>query len=398
MNSNLNQKLKELGDGDTIKIKSKEFIFKLSHYKKNPIVRPQDIGLTWCENKKKKIGAVFNPGAEIYRDKIILLPRCHKCYKRSMYFDQKLGIKRYCLENYISEIWPLVSSDGVNFKRLRNVVIRGDGTDHPDFAYGIEDTRIVNFGHRYLLIGCGKIKPPFRGGNSDRIAVYSTKDFIKIEYHGMVKYFDSRNVIPFFVDKKTYLLLRFHPNIHLTKLSAGVEQLLDPQKYRRRWRRLFKERNKSLLFRAREFLHEKEKIGPSTQLIKTKKGLLFLYHAVGEIDIKIAREYGLRRKIERGYSICAALLDIKNPKRVIARTQHPIYIPSMPYESKGNNTFAIDVPNVVFPVGTILIDNKLLIYCGAGDKYITLLSCNLDNLVDFLFKYCTKNRSVDLNL
>jgi predicted GH43/DUF377 family glycosyl hydrolase len=75
MNSNLNQKIKELGDGDIINIKSREYIFKLSRYKKNPIVRPQDIGLTWCENKKKKIGAVFNPGAEIYKGRVCILTK-----------------------------------------------------------------------------------------------------------------------------------------------------------------------------------------------------------------------------------------------------------------------------------------------------------------------------------
>lgn len=383
-----NKKINKLGDGDLKTTKSNKIIFKLSCYKNNPVVKPKNIGLTWHEDKKLKIGAVFNPGAEIHRDKIILLPRCHKGYKKGIYFDSKLGIKRHCLENYISEVWPLVSCDGVKFKRWNNAVIHGDGTDHTDFAYGIEDIRIVKYRQRYLLVGCGKIKPPFKGGNADRIAIYSTNDFLNIKYHGMVDSFDSRNVVPFFINKKIYLLLRFHPNIHLTALDAGIEQLLNPKKYRGYWQKLYDKRYKSLLFSAGEFLHEKEKIGPSTQVIKTKKGLLFLYHAVGEIDINITREYGLNRKIKRGYSICAALLDSENPKKVIARTQHPIYIPSLPYELKGNKKFPVDVPNVIFPVGAISIKDKLLIYCGAGDKYVTLLSCSLNNLVNYLIKYC----------
>lgn len=387
---NLNEKIENSGNGHIIKTKSGKYIFKLCSYRKNPIVTPKDIGLTWYENKKLKIGAVFNPGAEIYKDKIILLPRCHKGYKKDMYFDSKLGIKRYYLENYISEVWPLVSCDGVKFKRLKNAVIRGDGTDHTDFAYGIEDIRIVKYKQQYLLIGCGKIKPPFKEGNADRIAIYSTKDFLNIKYHGMVDSFDSRNIVPLFIDKKVYLLLRFHPNIHLTTLDAGIEQLLNPEKYKRYWQKLYREKNRSLLFSSGEFLHEKEKIGPSTQLIETNKGLLSLYHAVGEIDINITREYGLNRKIRRGYSICAALLDSENPKKVIARTQHPIYIPSLPYELKGNKKIPVDVPNVIFPVGAISIKDKLLIYCGAGDKYITLLSCSLNNLVNYLIKYCKK--------
>jgi len=390
MNKLLDQTAKNLEDGRIIETKSREIIFKLSCYKNNPVVRPTDIGLTWYKNKRLKIGAVFNPGAEVYKDKVILLPRIHKGYKKGMYFDQKLGIKRYFLENYTSEIWPLLSSDGIKFKRLKNAVIRGDGTDHTDFVHGIEDIRIVKLNQKYILIGCGKMKPPFKGGNADRIAIYSTKDFINIKYHGMVDSFDSRNVIPFFINRKVYLLLRFHPNIHLATLDAGIEQLLNPEKHKRYWQRLYKKRNKTLLFSSGKFMHEKEKIGPSTQLIKTKRGLLFLYHAVGEIDINIAREYGLKKKIKRGYSICAALLDLENPKKVIARTQNPIYIPSLPYELMGNKKFPVDVPNVIFPVGAIVLHDRLLSYCGAGDKYITLLSCSLNNLVDYLLEYCKR--------
>jgi len=382
--------IKNLGDGKTIKTKTREYIFKLHSYRNNPIVKPQDIGLTWYENKKLKIGAVFNPGAEIYKGNIILLPRCHQGYKRGMYFDEKLGIKRYCLENYISEVFPLKSVSGTKFTRLKNVSIRGDGTDHKDFVYGIEDMRIVKYNQKYFLIGCGKIKPPFKGDNADRIAIYSTNDFINIIYHGMVDLFDSRNVVPLFIGTKAYLLLRFHPNIHVTILESGVEQLLNPVKYKQYWQKLHDRRSENLLFSAGKFCHEKEKIGPSTQLMKTNKGLLFLYHAVGEININITREYGLRRKIKRGYSICAALLDLENPQKVIARTHNPIYIPSASYELKGNRKFPIDVPYVVFPVGAIVINDKLLIYCGAGDKYITLLSCSLNNLIDYLIKYCKK--------
>ena len=386
----LNSEFKKLGNGDLIRTKSNKIIFKLSCYENNPVVKPKDIGLTWYENKRLKIGAVFNPGAEVYKDKVILLPRIHKGYKKGMYFDQKLGIKRYFLENYTSEIWPLLSSDGIKFKRLKNAVIRGDGTDHTDFVHGIEDIRIVKLNQKYILIGCGKIKPPFKGGNADRIAIYTTNDFLNIRYHGIIDCFDSRNVIPFFINRKVYLLLRFHPNIHLATLDVGIEQLLNPEKHKRYWQRLYKERNKTLLFSSGKFMHEKEKIGPSTQLIKTKRGLLFLYHAVGEIDINIAREYGLKKKIKRGYSICAALLDLENPKKVIARTQNPIYIPSLPYELMGNKKFPVDVPNVIFPVGAIVLHDRLLSYCGAGDKYITLLSCSLNNLVDYLLKYCKR--------
>ena len=390
MRTALDRNVQEIGDGTVVLLNSGETVFKLDSYEKNPVVKPQDIGLTWKQDGKSKIGAVFNGGVELFQDKIILTPRCHKNYQESTFFDQNLGRDRRCLENYISEVWPQVSEDGTGFKGFNNVVIRGDGTDHQDFVYGIEDIRIIQYPQTYLLVGCGKIRSPFKYKNADRIAIYSTKDFINITYHGIVESFDSRNAIPFadYIGGKLYMLLRFHPNIHLDSLEAGMDQLLNPSQYEDFWRKIYGRREENLLLEAGTYPHEKEKVGPSTQIVKTDKGWLLIYHAVGEMDLEICKEYGLSQKIERGYSICAALLDPDDPQKVLCRTRKPIYIPSAPYELYGNDQYPVDVPAVVFPTGAIIIKNKLLVYCGAGDKYITLLSCNLNNLIDYLWRYC----------
>ena len=97
--------------------------------------------------------------------------------------------------------------------------------------------------------------------------------------------------------------------------------------------------------------------------------------------------YGLSRKIERGYSISAAILDPDDPRKVIRRARRPIYIPSAAYELYGDHEYPVDVPAVVFPVGAFALQDKLLIYAGAGDKYIILLSCELEKLVDYLWEH-----------
>ncbi|MHC1567915.1 MAG: glycoside hydrolase family 130 protein [Candidatus Syntropharchaeia archaeon] len=387
--SSLDRTTKKLGDGEIVQIEG-ETIFKLDSYEDNPIVTPQDLGLTWYEDGEQKIGSVFNGGAEIFRDRVILLPRCHRGYKRSTFFDKKLGKERYYLENYISEVWILESKDGIHFTRFQNGVIRGDGTDHRDFTYGIEDIRVIGQNSRYLLVGCGKIKPPFKGENADRIAIYSTEDFVNITYHGIIESFDSRNAVPFPepINGRYYMLLRFYPHIHLDYFEAGMEQLLNPSRYREHWRRMYERRDQNLLLDAGRYPHEREKIGPGTQLIRTDEGWLLIYHAVGEVGKHICRLYGLNERIERGYSICAALLDLENPRKILCRTRNPIYIPSAPYELYGNEEYPVDVPAVVFPVGAIVLKGKLVLYAGAGDKYTILLSCNLDGLVDYLCKYC----------
>ena len=388
--SALDRSVQKLGDGETVLLDSGETIFKLDSLENNPIVKPQDIGLIWQENGELEIGAVFNGGAEVFQDKVILTPRCHQGYQKATFFDEKLGIERHYLEDYISEVWPLVSEDGVHFTRFQNVVIRADGTDHQDFTYGIEDIRIVKHGRRYLLVGCGKIKPPFKGSNADRIAIYSTDDFVNIIYHGMVESFDSRNAVPFPepVNGRHYVLLRFHPDIHLGFLEAGMDQLLNPSRHKERWEEIYERRSQNLLLEAGHYPHEREKIGPSTQVIRTDRGWLLIYHAVGEIKSDICKAYGLAEGIARGYAVCAALLDLDDPGKVLCRTRNPIYIPSAPYELHGNEQYPVDVPAVVFPVGALVRKNRLILYAGAGDKYIILLSCKLDKLVDYLWEYC----------
>ena len=393
MSSALDRTVRDLGEGSLVPLDSGQALFKLDSYEANPVVTPQQLGLTWDVDGEPRIGAVFNGGAELFEDKVILLPRCHREYWESTFFDKSLGTERRCLENYLSEVWPLVSEDGIHFARLGDTVIRGDGTDHKDFTHGIEDIRIVTHGGRHLLVGCGKVKAPFKGSDADRIAVYSTSDFSEITYQGIVESFDSRNAVPFPqpVGGKQYILLRFHPNIHLDVLDEGIEQLLNPARYRDEWQAVYERRNETLLFAAGDYPHEREKIGPGPQVLKTDKGWLLIYHAVGVLGERIAKTYGLRERVDRGYSVCAALLDLDDPQTVRARTANPIYIPSAPYETCGNKEYPVDVPSVVFPVGAFRRGDRLMVYAGAADKYMVLLSCHFQKLLNYLLEHCRPN-------
>ncbi|MFX0208950.1 MAG: hypothetical protein ACFFDT_23400, partial [Candidatus Hodarchaeota archaeon] len=358
--------------------------------KNNPIVTPQNQGITWYENGVLNIGAIFNGGAEIFQDKIVLTPRVPRGYNRVLIFDEKIGIERFIIENYLSEVWVLTSKDGLNFAPKANGVIKGNGRDHQDFIYGIEDTRIIKIGQKYLLIGVGRNKPAFKGVEGDRTALYSTEDFKAIKYHGCINSFHVRNtvILPEPISGHYYALFRFRPDIQLTVLEGGIRQLLNPSKYESEWKKILADRDRNILMQTGIYPHETEKIGPGPQIKKTRRGWLFIYHAVGEIIPDICKVYGLREKINRAYSISAALLDLQNPRKVLCRTRNPIYIPSLPHELYGDEHYPVDIPAVVFPTGAIVRQDKLLLYCGAGDKYMILLSCKLDNLVDYLWKFC----------
>lgn len=112
------------------------------------------------------------------------------------------------------------------------------------------------------------------------------------------------------------------------------------------------------------FWYESRNVGGGCPPIPTEAGWLLIYHAV---------EDSSRGKI---YHASAALLDKKNPRRIIGRLKEPLFSPKSPWEREGVTN------NVVFPTGAIVRNERLYIYYGAADKLIALKSVNLDNLIN----------------
>lgn len=115
------------------------------------------------------------------------------------------------------------------------------------------------------------------------------------------------------------------------------------------------------------------KIGAGPAPIETSEGWLLIYHGV------VTTCNGFV------YSAGAALLDLEQPWKVIARTDPYILTPTAPYESVGN------VPNVVFPCGA-LVDGetgRLALYYGCADTVVGLAFGYVADLVDF-----TKRHSI----
>jgi len=116
--------------------------------------------------------------------------------------------------------------------------------------------------------------------------------------------------------------------------------------------------------------------------IKTKKGWLLLYHAV----TKETKETGAIEGMEEtriSYLVGAALFDLKNPRKLLAKSENPILLPTQKYEQ---GTF--EYKRVVFPTGAIMDSNNkdLLIYSGAGDRFTTVKKIGLQDILDTLKK------------
>jgi predicted GH43/DUF377 family glycosyl hydrolase len=115
--------------------------------------------------------------------------------------------------------------------------------------------------------------------------------------------------------------------------------------------------------------HESAYVGGGCPPIETEHGWLLIYHGVE------ANENG------NVYSACAALLDLENPSKVIARLPYALLSPEHEWERRG------EVNNVVFPTGTALFGDTLYIYYGAADSVIAVASVSLSLLIAELLTY-----------
>jgi len=108
-----------------------------------------------------------------------------------------------------------------------------------------------------------------------------------------------------------------------------------------------------------------EKLGGNTPPILTDDGWLMLYHGV--------ENGGLGH-----YRVGAVLLDVDDPRKVIARTKAPILEPDEWYEFEG------PYRGCVFPVGNVVVGDVLFVYYGGADKYCALATCSLTELLGHL--------------
>ena len=117
-----------------------------------------------------------------------------------------------------------------------------------------------------------------------------------------------------------------------------------------------------------KYWYESRNIGGGCPPIETDKGWLMIYHGVEDTNKGTIYHAG------------AALLDKKNPCKVIGHLKNPIFSPKKKWEKEGN------VKNVVFPSGAAIFGDKLYIYYGAADRRIGAASLDLNELLEELLE------------
>ncbi len=311
-------------------------------YSKNPILTPNKDN--WWESK-----AVFNCSVSFDGKTVHMLYR---------------AIGEY--DHYISRIGYASSSDGFQFDRRHNIAI------NPTEDYeknGMEDPRITQIDDK-IFVTYVVLSEYVKNHPKIFSALAVTKNYDEFDKLGIItKDFDNNKDVIFFPDKfkvnsdfsnNSSFLILHRP----TSLSNPDYQLSRPSI----WLSISDSEStltNSILLLKPEQDWENLKIGAGPSPIKTKKGWLLIYHGVSTDKI---------------YRAGAALLDLDDPRKVIARTKRPILEPVEDYEKIG------DVNNVVFPTGTVVIDKKLLLYYGGADRVCCVASASIDELVEHILK------------
>ncbi len=339
---------------------------KITRCAENPIVQPGKWG--W------RMSNAYNPGA-LYED------------GRFFLYERTAGSLRphHCF------VGLLESTDGVHFQHVSDKPVLSP--EMMGYPYGsVQDPRVVKIENTYYMTfafrryawsisptGLGvpdaaqSVFPgfdPAKDKNQTRSGIAVSKDRVHWEFFGWATPddIDDRDVILFpekiggrfallrrpigFVDTATGHSEE-HPSIRIS-FSSDLNTWTDPE-----------------IVIGPQYPWEDNRIGGSAPPVRTARGWLTLYHGVETVHRPT------RRVI---YRPGAMLLDLEDPRRVIARAPDFIMEPEAYYEK-----FGLFIPNVIFPTGTVVKDGLLWIYYGCCDTAISLATVPLDELVDHIY-------------
>lgn len=273
----------------------------------------------------------------------------------------------------------------------------------PEFDYesqGVEDARIVQLEEEYYLTYTGY------DGTNARGALATGSDFMHLEKQGLIvppvsyaefvalaesggkvhsdyyhnhKFYYQENdperkimlwdkdviFFPRRIHGKLAFIHRIRPGIQIVSIDHLEE--LTPEF----WKDYFMTLHDHIVLDP-VYPHESSYIGGGCPPVETEHGWLLIYHGVQEA------EHGLV------YSACAALLDLNDPSKELARLPYALFAPEYVWEKDG------EVNNVVFPTGTAVFGTTLFIYYGAADTRIACASVSLPELMSELLNHTTK--------
>jgi len=342
--------------------------------KLNPILSPNPAN--WWEAKK-----LYNPGAIFHNGKYHL-------------FYRAVGNG----EDWKSAIGYAISDDGENFTRFNEPLLIG--IDEYE-TRGLEDPEITKINDTFYIAYAAY------DGITPRLCVATSKNLKEWTKHGPVfsdwrfeaaggirTKFDE-NGRPFIKPRLTewsksggifsekidgkFLMLFGEYRIWFATSEDGIKWIGDQKPF--------------LAPREGHFFDNTfVEMGPPP--IKTEKGWLVLYHGIND---------------KHCYKIGFLLLDSENPRKIIFRSEMPIFEPTEDYEMSGivdvlpgglttmqkmteeelKNFLATNInkgtmPKVTFCCGATVVNEKLRIFYGASDSVICTATANLNDILNLV--------------
>lgn len=286
----------------------------LDRLSETPVVSPQGDG--W------ESAGTFNPAVVVRGDKIIMLYRA----------QDKQGTSR---------LGYAESTDGIHFTRRDQPVL--SPLEDYEKDGGVEDPRLVQFGDTYYLTYTGYNK------KDAQLCLATSKDLIHWDRKGVilpaykgnwnVKWTKSGAIVPEKVNGKYWMY--FLGTTSDNKDQAGLASSTDLIHWTEATQTAV------LPVRPGRFDSRVAEPGPSPSV--TPDGIVLIYNGA---DDKLVYRTGV------------AVFDRKDPRRLIWRSEQPVFSPEKDWEKVGQ------VPNVVFVEGIVRRGDRYLFYYGGADTYV----------------------------
>jgi predicted GH43/DUF377 family glycosyl hydrolase len=279
-----------------------------------PIVTPRGKG--W------ESAGTFNPAVVIHGGRFVMLYRAQDAAGTS-----RLGYAE--------------SGDGIHFKRRPEPVL-SPGTGY-ELDGGVEDPRLVKVDGTYYLTytGYNKKDAPLCLATSKDLVQWERKGVILPAYKGNwnVGWTKSGAIVPEKINGKywMYFLGTTQEKTDETGLAYSTDLV--------HWT----EATKTPVLPRRPGDFDSRVVEPGPPPIVTKDGIVLVYNGA---DDKLV------------YRVGVALFDLRDPSRLLSRSDVPLLSPEKSWEKNGQ------VPNVVFVEGMAQRGSKYLFYYGAADKYV----------------------------
>jgi beta-1,2-mannobiose phosphorylase / 1,2-beta-oligomannan phosphorylase len=302
-------------------------MFNVTRDPRNPLINP-DPTTPWLAE------AAFNPSPVIEGNNLHLVFRA--ATRPSLYRGQVLEQ---------STIGIATSTDhGATFGPPRQLIV----PEEPWELYGCEDPRVTKIGDTYYIFYTALSNYPF-DANDIKVAVATTKDLKTIEAKHLVTPFNAK-AMALFPEReggKLRAILTVDSDRPPSKIAIiefdKPEDIWSPDF----WQHWLENLSDHTLDLKRS---DTDHIEVGAPPIWTKDGWLLVYSHI--------QNYFSDDKI---FGIEAALLDLKDPTKVLKRTMFPFMVPEEGYERYNR------LPKIIFPSGSLRHGDQFTVYYGSTD-------------------------------